>query len=116
MSSYGLFPLERDKISMHGCKVSSRRLLCIFRSRLIIKALGYSSKTPYDQTRSGVNFNVGDTCIHEIDVKIVKLRSVIIIIYRLIPTFKTNWCYSPFSVKFLNVPNRIPDSEYAPGT
>ena len=56
--------------------VSSTRPLCIFRSMLIIKALGYSSETPYDQAGSGVNFNVGHTCIHEIGVRIVKLRSV----------------------------------------
>ena len=49
--------------------LSSMRPLCIFHSTLIIKALGYLSETPYDQARSGVNFNVGDTCIHEIDVK-----------------------------------------------
>src|SRR5437867_2758770 len=38
--------------------VSSMRPLCIIRSRLIIKALGYSSETPFDQARSGVNFKV----------------------------------------------------------
>ena len=74
--SRGIFCIFCNFVLLLLVYVSSRRPLCIFRSKLIIKALGYSSETPYDQAGSGVNFNVGNTYTHEIGVKIVKLRSV----------------------------------------
>src|SRR2546425_562260 len=58
--------------------VSSRRLLCIIRTRLIIKALGYSSKTPYNQARSGVNFKVRfKLCINQAPLCIIRSRLII---------------------------------------